>query len=279
MFIVAIALVIPLIFLFFGQTYLKKHMAALQYIPTKSTIVEEKEVVQKVQPKKQVVVKKPMEQPVQVKEKKKRIIVIDPGHQRYRDQRLEPIGPDSHTWKPKMPASAYGVSTGQAEYALTLQVANRIKERLDASKYEVKLTRTEHVIAKSTKERAEFANKQNADLYIQLHADGAKDANGRGMYIIMAHENNRYTKKLMEANRKVSQVLLQEIKSAKLDTHKKGLLYADQMTALNWPNMPSVIVELGYLNNRQDDERLAKTAYQNRIAEALARGIEKAVEQ
>lgn len=279
MFIVVVALVIPLSFLFFGQTYLKKHMEALQYIPPKPTIVEEKEVAQKVQPKKQVVVKKPTEQPAQVKEKEKKIIVIDPGHQRYRDQRLEPIGPDSHIWKPKMPASAYGISTGQAEYALTLQVANRIKEKMDTSKYDVKLTRSEHVIAKSTKERAEFANKQKADLYIQLHADGAKDTNGRGMYVIMAHEKNRYTKKLTEANRKVSQVLLHEIKSAKLDTHKNGLLYADQMTALNWPSMPSVIVELGYLNDRQDDERLSKTAYQNRIAEALARGIEKAVEQ
>ena len=37
--------------------------------------------------------------------------------------------------------------------------------------------------------------------------------------------------------------------------------------------MPSVLVELGFVTGREDAPKLATTAYQNQLAEAIARGI------
>ena len=44
---------------------------------------------------------------------------------------------------------------------------------------------------------------------------------------------------------------------------------------LKSPNVPSALVELGYLSNRTDEKNLKDPAYQNRIGKALLRSIDK----
>lgn len=208
-----------------------------------------------------------------VKQKEKKVIVIDPGHQRYADYRLEKVGPKSEKWMPKMPASTYGVTTGQAEHELTLKVATYLQSYLEKQGYKVKLTRQEHIIAMSTKERAGFANTSKADLYIQLHADGVTNAQGKGLYTIAPKKNNPYTKKIYKDSQSLAQAIVNSAVDNKIDVYKKGKIHSESLTALNWAKMPTVLVELGYLNNSKDDVRLAKDDYQKRMAKAIAIGI------
>ena len=44
---------------------------------------------------------------------------------------------------------------------------------------------------------------------------------------------------------------------------------------LKAPEMPSVLVEMGYLSNRRDERQLASPAFQVKIAEAILRGIDR----
>lgn len=228
---------------------------------------------------KQVIVQAPENKIQQLKKKtekhrEKKVIVIDPGHQRYADFRLEKSGPKSDKWMPKMPASTYGVKTGQAEHQLTLDVANYLKKDLEKRGYKVKLTRQKNVIAKSVKERAAFAKNNKADLYIQLHADGLTNAQASGMYVITPAKANPYTTAIYKDSQKLGQSIIQHAKKQKIAVYKKGQVKSADLTALNWSKMPTVLVELGYLNNAKDDLRLSEKTYQQKLAKTIAAGIE-----
>ncbi|MBQ0139101.1 MAG: N-acetylmuramoyl-L-alanine amidase [Kurthia sp.] len=214
-----------------------------------------------------------IEKTITKKTKKKKVIVIDPGHQRYADYRLEKVGPKSTKWMPKMPASTYGVSTGQAEYALTLQVAEYLQKQLKREGYRVKLTRQEHVIAMSTKERADFAKKNEADLYIQLHADGVTNAQAQGLYVISPAANNPFTKKTYRESQELARSITASAKKKKVTVYKTGQLHSESLSALNWATMPTILVELGYLNNPTDDRRLAQKDYQLLLAKSISQGV------
>lgn len=241
----------------------------------------EEEQEQEIVPiKKQVIVTAPENEGQQSvvkteKYKEKQVIVIDPGHQRYADYRLERVGPKSQKWMPKMPASTYGVATGQAEYDVTLNVAKYLQKQLKAEGYIVKLTRTENVIAMSTKERADFAKKNKAALYIQLHADGLTNPKAQGLYVISPSKNNPFTKKTYKESQNLAQSIVLTAKESKVKVYKSGKIHSDSLSALNWAVMPSVLVELGYLNNPQDDARLAKKSYQMLLAKSISQGIKK----
>lgn len=205
---------------------------------------------------------------------KPKTIVIDPGHQRYADFRLERVGNGSDEWKPMMQGSTYGVVTGQAEHQLTLDVAKKLQKQLIKKGYKVKLTRKENVIAMSTKQRADFARKNKADLYVQLHADGHSNAQANGMYILVPSKDNKYTKKIYKESRKLADTVIKTAKDSKQDVYKKGIVTSANLPALNWSSMPTVLIELGYLNNPKDDRRLATSKYQDQLVSTISSGIE-----
>lgn len=274
--IIILALCIPLAILGFYGTSM---MTSIEYLQSDKVTEAAPNKIAEVPKQHKVVTNVPkneqpkIEKKVVAKPQKKKVIVIDPGHQRYADYRLEKVGPKSNKWMPKMSASTYGVATGQAEYALTLQVAKYLQKQLKSEGYIVKLTRKEHVIAMSTKERAQYANKNKANLYIQLHADGVTNAQAQGVYVISPAANNPFTKKTYRDSQKLARSISASAKKTKVKVYKTGQLHSESLTALNWAKMPTVLVELGYLNNPKDDRRLAQKNYQLLLAKSISQGV------
>lgn len=277
--LVVLALFIPIAFVGLQGQKMEKTVSYLEQ--DRVGEATEQQVAEQVPVQKTVIAEVPknekqqlIKKPVKDKEKKeKKLIVIDPGHQRYADYRLEKVAPKSDKWMPMMPASTYGVATGQAEHQLTLDVAKYLQQDLIEAGYKVKLTRNKNVIAKSVKERAQFANKQEADLYIQLHADGVTNAQASGMYVISPAKNNPYTKDIYEESNSLSQAIIQTASKEKLAIYKTGYVKSEDLSALNWSKVPTVLVELGYLNNAKDDLRLSKKSYQQKLSETITKGI------
>jgi N-acetylmuramoyl-L-alanine amidase len=59
---------------------------------------------------------------------------------------------------------------------------------------------------------------------------------------------------------------------AKTGSDSRGIREADYKVLI-FTTCPAVLVELGYLSNPQDTSRLRDSAYQNRLAQAIANGI------
>ena len=219
----------------------------------------------------------------------KRLIVIDPGHG----------GVDPGT---------LGV-LGVNENVIVLKIAKVIKEALEATgRYEVHLTRSRNIYIPH-RERFEIAKRMNADLFVSIHADSIANPKVRGgtIYTLSEKASDREAARLaakenksdiiagldlaaanddvsnilidlaqretMNLSAQLAEVLLPEMRN-QVKMHRRGHRYAN-LLVLKSPDVPSILLETGYLTNRQDARMLNTLDGQRRIALGLRRGLDK----
>ena len=206
-------------------------------------------------------------------EKRKYVVVIDPGHQRRQDQSQEPIGPGSKETKPKVSSGTSGVVSGLEEYELTLMVSKKLRTELVKRGYTVYMTRTRADVNMSNAERAKYAEEKGADLFIRIHANGSEDHAVRGALSMAPSKNNPYVSRLAEKSQKLSRSVLDEY--CKITGMKnRGVMLTDQMSGINWAAMPVTILEMGFMSNQKDDMAMKNENFQKKMAEGTADGID-----
>lgn len=215
--------------------------------------------------------------------KDRHVIVIDPGHG----------GKDPG-------ASAI---VGGVEKDITLAAAHILKGQLEADgRYKVYLTReTDTYIALD--DRVSLARDWRADLFISLHADaaGSPSVAGASVYTISARGERRIDAEADKNNWKIpiedgtpervsgiledlvkretrtrsaefAEILLPELSAAGpvlRDTHRNAGFYV-----LLAPDVPAVLLELGFLTNEADAKRLGSERGRKASATAIKRGID-----
>lgn len=205
---------------------------------------------------------------------KKAKIAIDAGHQRRQNSAVEPIGPGAKIYKAKMAGGTKGVATGLYEYELNLILAKKLKETLIKDNYEVFMTRESHDVNISNKERALAVNASKSDILIRIHANGSEAQYVQGASTICCTKNNPYYAKASYGkSRKLSKRILNGI-IEKTGCKNCGIEETDTMTGINWCEIPSTIVEVGYMSNLKEDRLLATKTYQNKLVKGMAEGIE-----
>ena len=188
------------------------------------------------------------------------IICIDPGHQTKGNNELEAIAPNSKQKKAKVTTGTRGVFTKKYESELMLEIGLKLKDNLEKKGYKVIMTRTTNDVNISNVERALFANKNKATLYIRLHADGSENKNTYGASVLTSSPKNKYTEKTQKESEKFSKILLEEyVKS----------------TGTNWAEVTNTLIELGFMSNEEEDKKLSDEKYQEKIIDGLVNGIEK----
>ena len=217
----------------------------------------------------------------------KPLIVIDPGHG----------GSDPGAIS----------QTGKYEKNLTLQMAKEVKAALEKTgKYRVLMTRdTDKALA--LRQRIRFAHNNKADLFISIHADSAKNKNAKGLsvYTISERASDKEAQLLAERENKadiilgidlsdqtpeVSNILIDLEKRATMD---KSALFAnllvDRMASnvtlvpnahrfagfvvLKSPSIPSVLIEIGYLSNKQEEKLLSTPSYRAKLANSITQAV------
>lgn len=221
------------------------------------------------------------------KSTKGKLIVIDPGHG----------GSDSGA-----------VGNGLKEKNVVLATSKKLGALLTKRGYKVLYTRSTDVFI-NLRSRTAFAAKRNADMFISIHANAAPNASsalkmsGVETFFLSparsersknaaALENrgdledmNTFSKQtfLNFLNREKiisSNKLAIDIQSYMLSSVKKSFSSRDggvreaPFWVLVGATMPAVLVEMGYITHPQEGKNLGKSAYQDRIAQGIANGVD-----
>ena len=217
-----------------------------------------------------------------------RTVVIDPGHG----------GKDPGAVGPR----------GLREKDIVLSVGKKLGKILE-KRYGLKVIYTrKRDIFVPLNDRTEMANSKKADLFISIHTNASKARKARGIEtyflnwtsnreaIRVAARENRITVKKMKKlqnelqfilhdlarnnKREESMRLAHSVQNAMVSTLKKdyrkvanlGVKYA-LFYVLVGAEMPSILAEISFISNREEEKRLSRESYKKRVAEAIAKGI------
>jgi N-acetylmuramoyl-L-alanine amidase len=198
-------------------------------------------------------------------------IVIDPGHSSVGNSQEEPISPNSTKTKHKDVLGAIGVYTKIPEHKTTVSIGLILKEELEKNGFKVIMTKEKVETSLSNIERAEIGNKNNADLVIRIHADGANSQSVSGASILIPPKNE-YTSEISDLSMDYGKRII-DTYTTNLNLKNRGCAYRDDMTGFNWSKVPVVILEMGFLTNIEEDKFISDTNNHEKIAKAIANGI------
>ena len=201
------------------------------------------------------------------------VVVIDPGHQGRGDSSTEPNGPGSSTMKARVAGGTHGTTTGVYEYQLTLVISQQLQAELENRGYTVYMTRTSHDVNISNMERAQYATSVGGEIAVRIHANGVDNASVSGAMALAPSSANPYIAYLADSSWNLSKCILDSYCGA-TGMRNQGVSTSDTMTGINWSTVPVTILEMGYMTNPIDDVNMEDPAYQARMVQVIADGID-----
>jgi len=216
-----------------------------------------------------------------------RLLMIDPGHG----------GRDP---------GAIGIS-GTHEKDVTLDIARRMADALSGQPgITVKLTRDEDIFL-PLEERVKIGRQAETDLFLSIHADSAPNPEARGLsvYTLSEHATDDFAKLLADheneadlmggmdlppADKDVTAILFDLAARRTRNTAQHAKASFTEAMGRNWhllerpmraanfvvlraPDVPSMLVETGFLSNPQDEKILRQTEQREKIARLMAKDL------
>lgn len=203
-------------------------------------------------------------------------VAIDPGHQGswvdMSDQ--EPLGPGSSEMKAKASTGTSGWYTGIPEYQLNLDISLALQEELQSRGYAVVMTRTDNDTAISNAERATKAYQEGGNIYVRIHANGSEDTSVKGALAMVPSSENPYVGYLAGDSYTLGECILNAY-CEETGFGNLGIQYYDNMTGINWSQIPVMILEMGFMTNESDDTAMADADMRVRMVNGIANGIDR----
>lgn len=175
-----------------------------------------------------------------------KIIAIDPGHG----------GHDPGA-----------IGNGLVEKEVNLDVALRVKKILEKEGINVFMTRVDDTYL-TLEERVKVSVENHADTFVSIHSNTYTDssANGTETYFSTASLNPR-----AEQSKQLATFIQERLYKA-LGTKNRGVKEG-KFVVIHRNPLPSALIELGFLSNKGDAEKLGSEYYRQIAAEAIAYGI------
>ena len=215
----------------------------------------------------------------QSKQQEDRIkIAIDAGHQKKQMSEKEAIGPGSDKTKPMVSSGTEGVVTKRTEYQVNLEVSLKLKSALIARGYDVYMIRETNDVSLSNKKRALMANESGSDILLRIHCNSADSQSANGALTMSPTLSNPYCRSIAADSQELSECVVSTL-CRRTGAVNRGVTQTDEMTGINWSKIPVTIVEMGFMSNPEEDQKLSDNHYQSMLAEGIADGVDRYYER
>ncbi len=189
---------------------------------------------------------------------------------------------------------------GLEEKGVTLSISRRLRKILqERLGLRVVLTRDGDRTL-DLDDRAAFANSNKSDLFVSIHADASSRSAARGSsvyylsypsteadsrQVAMAQQRPTESKDLrfilwhmaqsshLNQSARLAEILQEELRSATGEEKIDRGIKQNTFRVLMGATMPAVLVEVGFISNPQEEKRLDTADYQEKLAEAIYRGV------
>ena len=193
-----------------------------------------------------------------------KVIFLDPGH------------------GGKDPGAQY---LGLKEKDLNLQVSQQLKTKLESLGYKVIMSRSTDIFVDFVTERSKMSNETNADMFISIHfnatghgLDSGEDGIQTYTYLPTGNIPSVINKKWhdnptrLKYSYKLGSYIHQSVLAT---THAKdaGLL-AKSFAVLRESNKPAVLLELGYMDDSKESQKIRTKEYQQKLVDGITQGIQ-----
>jgi N-acetylmuramoyl-L-alanine amidase len=217
------------------------------------------------------------------------LVVIDPGHG----------GIDNGT----------RAASGELEKTIVLEFSLMVRDKIEKTgKYRVAMTRSDDTFV-ALADRVELARSRQASLFISIHADALArregDAQGATVYTLSERASDAAAARFAEAENRADAIAGLDLSAepddvagilidlAKRETKTFSLQFARTMVGelkntarmhqnplrsarfvvLRAPDVPSVLLELGYVSNKEDLKSLISAEWRGRSADAIVQAV------
>lgn len=156
------------------------------------------------------------------------------------------------------------VGTLAKEKDLALNAALALQSQLEAQGFKVYMTRDDDTYV-GLYDRAEIANDLKADLFVSVHINAHTNTEASGVEVLHASQSTSGGMGLADD--------IQSYLVSDLSAVDRGIVYRPNLVVLRETSMPSVLCELGFISNASDQQKLMNSAYIDKAAGAIVKGI------
>jgi len=155
------------------------------------------------------------------------------------------------------------------EKKIALKLSQIVKQMLELRGYEVRMTRTKDEFI-SLPKRVELAQVVKAKIFMSFHCNSSPNPDAHGVEIFYHDSKDSFKQK---SSKRLASCALHNVLQH-TGAHSRGVKRGN-FHVIRETNMPSILVEIGFLTNVNEKDKLKDLSYLEKIAQGIASGVDR----
>jgi N-acetylmuramoyl-L-alanine amidase len=158
------------------------------------------------------------------------------------------------------------------EEELNLIVGLKLRDALTELGATVIMTREVSEITISGIERCTIPNEAGCDVCVRIHANYSPSVSASGVSMMVPYGELLMCPEIVDESVRLGELML-DIVSEATGAKKRDVVPRSDLIGFNWSEIPTVLIEMGFMSNPEEDALLETEEYQNKIVDGMVASL------